>query len=161
MSALATCFWFDRDAEEAARFYVSLIPHSRIDAVFPYASDGPGGSAGGPMLVEFTLGGQRFQALNGGPQFPFTPAASIAVTCADQPEVDRLWDALCEGGSPGRCGWLTDRYGVSWQIVPRALGEMLQSGDRTASRRVTQALLAMTKLDGDALRAAFEGTAAA
>jgi predicted 3-demethylubiquinone-9 3-methyltransferase (glyoxalase superfamily) len=158
---IAPCLWFGGKAEEAARFYVSLLPDSRIDAVVPYSMDLPGGSPGDVMMVEFTLAGQAYLALNGNPSFQFTPAVSFAVGCADQAEVDRLWDALCEGGSPGRCGWLTDRFGVSWQIVPTALIAMMKDEDVARVRRVTQAMLPMSKLDLRALRAAFDNAVAA
>lgn len=161
MTKIAPCLWFAGKAEEAARFYVSLLPDSRIDAVVPYSMDLPGGSPGDVMMVEFTLAGQSYLALNGNPAFQFTPAVSFAVGCADQPEVDRLWDALCKGGSPGQCGWLMDRYGVSWQIVPTALIAMMKDEDVARVRRVTQAMLPMSKLDLRALRAAFDNPVAA
>jgi predicted 3-demethylubiquinone-9 3-methyltransferase (glyoxalase superfamily) len=113
------------------------------------------------MLVEFTLAGQSYLALNGGSNFQFTPAVSFSISCADQAEVDRLWDALCEGGSPGQCGWLKDRYGVSWQIVPTALIEMMKDKDPTKVRRVTEAMLPMTKPDIGALRKAYNSEATA
>src|SRR4051794_4388960 len=122
MSKIAPCLWFDGKAEEAANYYVSLLPASRVDTVLRYAAETPGGSPGQVMSVEFTLAGSRYMALNGGPYFQFTPAISFFVSCADQAEVDRLWSALSDGGAPQRCGWITDRYGVSWQIVPEALG---------------------------------------
>lgn len=161
MSKITTCLWFDGKAEEAARFYVSLLPESRIGAVVPYSIDLPGGTAGDVMLVEFTLGGQSCIALNGGPNVPFTHAMSLVVNCADQAEIDRLWDALTEGGAPVQCGWLTDRYGVCWQIVPTALGEMMKDGDPARVRRVTEAMLGMVKLDIGALTRAYDGAAAA
>ena len=132
MSKITTCLWFDGKAEEAARFYVSLLPDSRIDTVMPYMMEMPGGKPGDTMLVTFTLAGLSYMALNGGPHFQFSPAVSFIVNCADQAEVDRLWNTLLDGGSPMQCGWLTDRYGVSWQIVPTVLGEMMK--DRTRPR---------------------------
>lgn len=161
MSKIAPCLWFDGKAEEAARFYVSLLPDSRIDAILPYQVEGPGGSPGGVMAVEFTLAGESYIALNGGPAFTFTPAISLFVSCADQAEVDRLWGALSEGGQTQQCGWLTDRYGVSWQVVPTALGDMLKNGTPQQARRVTEALLGMVKLDVRALQDAYRGADAA
>lgn len=157
MSKISPCLWFDGKAEEAARFYVALLPDSRIDSVQTYPVETPGGKPGDVMLVEFTLAGQSFQALNGGPHYQFTPAISLSVDCADQAEVDRLWDRLIEGGgSPVQCGWLTDRYGVSWQIVPRALATMMKDRDPAKVRRVTEAMMTMIKLDVAGLRKAFE-----
>jgi predicted 3-demethylubiquinone-9 3-methyltransferase (glyoxalase superfamily) len=146
-SKIAPCLWFDGKAEEAARFYVSLLPDSRSDAVLPFG-------------VEFTLAGAGYISLNGGPNYQFTPAMSLFVSCADQAEVDRLWDALCDGGSPQRCGWVTDRYGVSWQIVPAALGRMMKDRDPERVRRVTEAMMTMIKLDIHALETAYRGAAA-
>lgn len=161
MSRIIPCLWFDGKAEEAARFYVSLLPDSRVDAVLPYSVDLPGGKPGDVMSVEFTLAGARYMALNGGPAFRFTPAISLFVPCADQAEVDRLWDALSDGGAPQQCGWVTDRYGVSWQVVPKALGEMLKDKDPARVRRVTEAMLQMVKLDIGTLERAYRGASAA
>lgn len=161
MSKIIPCLWFDGKAEEAANFYVSLLPDSHIDAVLPYTVETPGGKPGDVMSVEFTLAGLRYMALNGGPYFQFTPALSLFVNCADQAEVDRLWDALSAGGTPMQCGWITDRYGVSWQIVPEALGRMMKDRDTAKVRRVTEALLTMVKLDVDALERAYRGQSAA
>lgn len=161
MSTITPCLWFDGKAEEAARFYVSLLPDSRIDTVTPYSAETPGGSPGDAMTVEFTLAGQSYLALNGGPYFQFTPAISFLINCADQDEVDRLWDALSDGGSPQRCGWIADRYGVSWQIVPKVLGELMRDKDPVKARRVTEAMLQMIKLDSVALRQAYDGPPAA
>jgi predicted 3-demethylubiquinone-9 3-methyltransferase (glyoxalase superfamily) len=161
MSKITTCLWFDGKAEEAARFYVSLLPDSRIGSIVRYSMDMPGGSAGDVMLVTFTLAGCDYMALNGGPIYQFTPAVSFCVRCADQPEIDRLWDALCDGGAPGRCGWLKDRYGVSWQIVPAAIDEMMNSKDAAKIRRMTETMLPMSKIDVAALRNAFDGNPAA
>lgn len=160
MSKIAPCLWFDGKAEEAAQFYVSLLPDSQIDNIMRYRADTPGGSTGSVMAVNFTLAGQQFIALNGGPHFQFTPAISFFVNCAGQSEVDRLWGRLSEGGSTERCGWLRDRYGVSWQIVPTVLGEMLSDADPERARRVLQAMLQMIKLDIDALEKAYDGTSA-
>ena len=156
MSKITTCLWFDGKAEEAARFYVSLLPDSRIDTIMPYMMEMPGGKPGDTMLVTFTLAGLSYMALNGGPHFQFSPAVSFIVNCADQAEVDRLWSALLEGGSPMQCGWLTDRYGVSWQIVPIVLGEMMKDQDPAKVQRVTQAMLKMVKIDIAGLRKAYE-----
>ncbi len=148
MSKVATCLWFDRDGEAAARLYTSLIPNSRIDQVTPYKADTPGGEEGETMLVEFTLDGQQYQALNGGPIFKHTAAASIQVLTEDQTETDRLWDALIEGGgAPVQCGWLTDRWGLSWQIVPRRLAELTTDPDAGRARRATEAMLKQIKID--------------
>ena len=157
--SIAPCLWFDGKAEEAARFYVSLLPDSRIDGILPYSIDAPGGSprAGEVMMVEFTLSGRPYLALNGGPHFTFTPAISLAVSCRDQREVDRIWDALLEGGTVMQCGWITDRYGVTWQIVPKAFTEMLKDADIVRVRRVTEAMMTMVKLDLPALQDAFDG----
>jgi predicted 3-demethylubiquinone-9 3-methyltransferase (glyoxalase superfamily) len=157
MSKITPCLWFDGKAEEAARFYVSLLPDSRIDIVLPYPVETPGGKPGDTMLVEFTLAGESYMALNGGPYFQFTPALSLYVNCNGQAEVDRLWDALSDGGTPMQCGWITDRYGVSWQIVPAALGVMMKDKDTAKVRRATEAMLQMIKLDVAQLEKAYNG----
>ena len=157
MSKIRPCLWFDGEAEEAANYYVSLLPNSRIDRVQKNVMDSPAGKAGTVLVVEFTLAGQRFMALNGGTRFEYTHAISFAVDCADQAEVDRLWSALSGGGAIERCGWLKDRYGVSWQIVPTVLGEMLSDPDPAKAQRVMQAMLQMIKLDIAGLKAAYEG----
>jgi predicted 3-demethylubiquinone-9 3-methyltransferase (glyoxalase superfamily) len=161
MSKIAPCLWFDGEAEEAASFYVSLLPDSRIDRVQRNVMDSPAGKAGTVLVVEFTLAGQRFIALNGGARFEYTHAVSFHVGCADQAETDRLWDALGEGGSVERCGWLKDRYGVSWQVVPTVLGELLGDPDPAKARRVMEAMLGMVKLDIAGLEAAYGGGPAA
>lgn len=149
---LATCLWFDGQAEEAAALYTGLIPGSRIDRVMRLDPDGPA------LLVEFTLGGAPFQALNGGPRYRLTEAASISVRTADQAETDRLWAVLtADGGSEGQCGWLKDRFGLSWQIVPEALPRLLAAPDRDAAGRALQAMLGMRKIDIAALEASFRG----
>jgi predicted 3-demethylubiquinone-9 3-methyltransferase (glyoxalase superfamily) len=158
MSKISPCLWFDGQAEEAARFYVSLLPGSRIDAILNYAVDAPGGKAGAVMLVEFTLAGETYSALNGGPLFQFNEAISLSVSCADQAEVDRLWAAFTsDGGKPVQCGWLKDKFGVSWQIVPAALPRMLKDKDPAKARRVTEAMMKMVKLDLAALERAYAG----
>jgi predicted 3-demethylubiquinone-9 3-methyltransferase (glyoxalase superfamily) len=159
MSRIRPCLWFDGKAEEAARFYVSLLPASRIDAIMRYGIEAPGGLPGDVMSVEFTLNGAGYIALNGGPCPPFTPAISLFVSCADQAEVDRLWAALSAGGTPQPCGWVTDRYGISWQIVPTVLGEMLKDKDPAKVRRVTEAMLRMVKLDIGTLDHAYRRAA--
>jgi predicted 3-demethylubiquinone-9 3-methyltransferase (glyoxalase superfamily) len=152
------CLWYDGKAEEAANFYVSLIPDSRVLQVSRSPADTPSGPEGMVLLVDFTLGGQHLQALNGGPDFQFNESISIVIECEDQAEVDRLWEALtANGGEPGPCGWLKDRYGLSWQIVPKALNEMLEDDDADAARRTMEAMLKMGKLEVEELRRAFEG----
>jgi predicted 3-demethylubiquinone-9 3-methyltransferase (glyoxalase superfamily) len=147
--------WFDGKAEEAATFYVSIFANSRIARVTRYGNTGPG-PAGSVMTVVFELEGQEFIALNGGPQFKFTEAVSFSVSCQSQEEVDRFWEKLAAGGEPGPCGWLKDKYGLSWQIVPEVLLEMLQDRDPEKSARVMQAMLKMKKLDIRALQRAYE-----
>lgn len=161
MSKISPCLWFDGEAEEAARFYVSLLPDSRIEHVQKNPIDSPAGKAGSVLVVDFTLAGQRFMALNGGRRFEYTHAISFKIDCADQAEVDRLWDALSDGGSVEQCGWLKDRYGVSWQIVPTALIEMLTDPDPAKSQRVMAAIMRMVKLDIAAGKRAYDGEKAA
>ena len=158
MQKIVPCLWFDGDAEEAAAFYVTLFPDSRIDRVVRSPADNPSMKKGGVLVVDFTLNGQKYTGLNGGPQFPFTEAVSFQVHCDDQAEVDRLWDAIEDnGGKPSACGWISDRWGLSWQITPRELLEMIASEDRDAAERAMQAMLEMVKLDLPTLRRAFEG----
>ena len=147
MQKVTPCLWFDGQAEQAASYYVSLLPNSRIDRVVRSPADTPSGPAGMVLAVEFTLAGNKFSGLNGGPQFPFTEAVSFQIACDDQSEVDRLWAALSEGGSPSQCGWLKDRWGLSWQIVPKRLFQLLNDADPNRSRRAMQAMLKMRKLD--------------
>ena len=161
MSKIAPCLWFDGEAEEAAKLYVSLLPDSRIDHVQKNVTDSPAGKAGSVLIVKFTLAGQRFLALNGGTRFEYTHAISFQVDCADQAEVDRLWDGLSDGGAVERCGWLKDRYGVSWQIVPSVLPQLLGDPDPAKAQRVMQAMLQMVKLDIAGLKAAHAGAAGA
>jgi predicted 3-demethylubiquinone-9 3-methyltransferase (glyoxalase superfamily) len=157
MSKITPCLWFNGEAEEAANFYVSLLPDSKIEVVQRNMVDGRGGKAGTVLLVEFTLAGQRFMALNGGMRFEYTHAVSFKIDCADQAEVDRLWETLtANGGEPGRCGWLKDRFGVSWQIVPTALVKYLGGADRAGAQRALQAMLAMGKLEIAGLAKAYE-----
>jgi predicted 3-demethylubiquinone-9 3-methyltransferase (glyoxalase superfamily) len=162
MSKVSPCLWFDGEAEEAAKFYVSLLPDSRIETIQRNIIDSPAGKAGTVLVAEFTLAGQRFMALNGGKAFDFTHAISFKIDCADQAEVDRLWDALlADGGAAERCGWLKDRFGVSWQIVPTALPKYLGGSDAAGARRAMQAMMGMVKLDIEGLRRAYEGKSAA
>jgi predicted 3-demethylubiquinone-9 3-methyltransferase (glyoxalase superfamily) len=142
------CLWFDGRAEEAASFWVSLLPDSHVDKVWRSPADTPSGPAGMVLTVDFTLGGQRFQGLNGGPEFRFNEATSFVIECEDQAEVDRLWDALtADGGEPGPCGWLKDRFGVSWQITPRRLIELTEDPDPERARRAMEAMLEMGKIE--------------
>ncbi len=161
MSKISPCLWFDGEAEAAASFYVSLLPDSRIETIQRNVVDGPAGKAGSVLVVEFTLAGQRFMALNGGMHFEYTHAISFKIDCIDQAEVDRLWEALADGGQVERCGWLKDRFGVSWQIVPKALTDYLGGPDREGARRAMQAMLKMVKLDIEGLKRAYEGKEAA
>lgn len=157
MSKASTCLWFGKDAEAAVRFYVSIVPDSAIDHVLHSPAAWPGGEAGEVVLVSFRLGGQSFQALNGGEPADYGTAASISVSCADQDEVDRLWTALtADGGSEIACGWLRDRWGVPWQIVPEALPRLLTNPDPAVSARVFAAMTGMVKLDVEALERAAE-----
>ena len=159
MSKISPCLWFNGEAEAAANFYVSLLPGSKIEIVQKNIIDGPSGKAGTVLLVEFTLAGQRFMALNGGMRMDYTHAISFKIDCADQAEVDRLWDGLLAGGGEAaRCGWLKDRYGVSWQIVPTALPTYLGGADRAGAQRAMQAMHGMVKLDIEGVKKAYEGT---
>ena len=149
--------WYAKEAEEAAAFYASIFPDSRVDRVTPLRSDTPSGPAGTVKVVDFTLFGQRFQAISAGPLDPFNHAISMVVLCDDQAELDRYWGALLEGGQPEACGWLRDKYGVCWQIVPAVLDELMSDQDAARSKRVTDAMLKMVKLDIAMLRAAYDG----
>ncbi len=158
MAKITPCLWFDGKAEEAAEFYVTLLPDSHVNEVWRSPADTPSGPAGTVLTVDFTLAGQQFQGLNGGPEFSFNEAVSFVIDCEDQAEVDRLWDALiAEGGEPGPCGWLKDRFGLSWQIVPRELNEMMDDPDQDRARRAMEAMLQMGKIEVDALRRAADG----
>ncbi|RII19793.1 3-demethylubiquinone-9 3-methyltransferase [Streptomyces sp. YIM 130001] len=157
MQKIRPCLWFDNEAEEAANFYVSLFDNSRITGIERYREEGMR-EPGSVMTVEFELDGQQYQGLNGGPEFKFNEAISFSVDCADQKEVDDLWEKLIEGGGePGPCGWLKDKYGLSWQIVPRVLPELLADPDEEKAGRVMKAMLAMGKIDVEALRKAYDG----
>jgi predicted 3-demethylubiquinone-9 3-methyltransferase (glyoxalase superfamily) len=152
------CLWFDGQAEQAAAFYASIFPNSSVDKVTRAAADNPSGKKGDVLTVDFTLDGEPFNGLNGGPDFRFNESISFIVDCADQAEVDRYWDALvADGGEHGPCGWLKDRFGVSWQIVPRRLYELLEGPDAGASERAMQAMLQMGKLDVETLERAYAG----
>jgi predicted 3-demethylubiquinone-9 3-methyltransferase (glyoxalase superfamily) len=145
MSGITPCLWFDTDGEEAANFYTSLFPNSTILNVSRYGEGGPR-AAGTVMTVSFELDGLEFLALNGGPNYTFSEAVSFMVSCADQDEVDRYWEALSEGGEEGPCGWLKDRFGLSWQIVPKALPRLLGDPDPAKAQRVMQAMMGMKKI---------------
>lgn len=157
MQKITPFLWFDKDAEDAARFYVSLFPDSRIESVTRSPADTPSGPAGRVLTVEFTLCGTRYVALNGGPQFPFTEAVSLQISCADQAEVDRFWEALTEGGAESQCGWLKDRWGLSWQVTPTRLHQLLGDPDPDRSRRAVEAMLQMKKIDIATLERAADG----
>lgn len=159
MQKISSCLWFDSQAEEAARYYVSLFKNSKVLEVARYGEAGAkvsGRPQGSVMTVKFQLEGQEFVALNGGPLFKFTEAISLIVNCETQAEVDELWEKLSADGEKGPCGWLKDRYGLSWQIVPTALGEMMQAKDPKKSERVMEALLQMKRLDIAGLKRAYE-----
>jgi predicted 3-demethylubiquinone-9 3-methyltransferase (glyoxalase superfamily) len=156
MQKITPFLWFDGKAEEAMNFYVSVFKNSKVGRVSRYGEAGPG-PKGTVMSATFQLEGQDFFALNGGPQFVFTPAISFFVNCETQQEVDELWDKLSEGGKKERCGWLKDRYGLSWQIIPSILGKLLQDPDAEKAGRVMQAMLQMDKIDIKRLKQAHEG----
>ncbi len=155
MQKIIPFLWYDKEAEEAANFYVSVFKDSKILSVTRYGEAGPG-PKGTVMSVTFRLEGQDFSALNGGPIYKFTPAISLFVNCTTQAEIDELWEKLSAGGQKGQCGWLTDKYGVSWQVVPTILGEMLNDKDPAKAERVVRAMLQMTKLDLGKLKQAYE-----
>ena len=164
LSKITTCLWFDNQAQEAADFYVSIFPNSKLANSEKYSEAGQdvhGKAPGSTMVVAFEIEGQHFVGLNGGPAaWSFNEAISFQIDCADQAEVDHYWDKLSEGGDPAkqRCGWVSDKFGVSWQVVPAALKEMLGSSDREAAGRATVAMMKMKKLDIAGLRKAFEGS---
>lgn len=157
MSKIAPCLWFDGEAEQAATFYTSLLPDSRINHVQRNPGARPAGESGAVLVVYFTLAGQRFLALNGGQRFEYTNAVSLYIDCDDQAEVDRLWEALGAGGAPLACGWLKDRYGVPWQIIPRAVPDMLADPDPAKAARAFEAMMQMVKIDVAALQRAYDG----
>ena len=156
MQAITPFLWFDTEAEDAARFYVSLFPDSQLGAIARYGEAGPG-AACSVMTVAFELNGMSFVALNGGPVYQFTEAFSLQVPCDDQAEIDRLWAALTEGGEESRCGWLKDRWGLSWQIIPSRLPQLIGGDDPQKARRALEAMFAMNKFDIAALERAREG----
>ncbi len=155
MQKITTFLWFDDQAEDATNFYTSIFRNSKVGRVSRYGDAGPG-PKGSVMVATFTLEGQEFMALNGGPVYTFTPAVSLYVSCETQQEVDDLWARLSAGGKPGRCGWLEDKFGLSWQIIPRALGELMGDKDPARAGRVMQAMLQMDKIDVAGLRQAYE-----
>ncbi len=156
MQKITPFLWFDGKAEEAANFYVSVFKNSKILNVVRYGEAGPG-PKGSAMVVSFEIEGQKFSALNGGPQYTFSPAISFLVDCETQPEVDELWTKLTVGGKEVQCGWLTDKFGVSWQIIPRAFMEMMQDKDPVKSQRVFKAMLQMVKIDVEVLNRVYRG----
>jgi predicted 3-demethylubiquinone-9 3-methyltransferase (glyoxalase superfamily) len=159
MNSPYPCLWFDAKAEEAATFYTSLFPDSHVDKVWRSPADTPSGPAGMVLTVDFTLRGQRFQGLNGGPDFSFNEAISFVIECEDQAEADRLWDALtADGGEPGPCGWLKDRFGVSWQIVPTEVVALMEDPDPDRARRAMEAMLQMGRIEVDGVRRAADAT---
>ncbi len=156
MQRITPYLWFEDQAEEAASFYTSIFKNSKINEISRYGEGGPG-PAGSVMLVSFELDGQQFIALNGGPQFQFTEAISFVINCESQEEIDYMWDKLTEGGEESMCGWLKDRYGISWQVVPTALPELLNAPNPGAQQRVMEVFLKMSKIDLPTLRLAYEG----
>src|SRR5690348_11901179 len=157
MQKITPFLWYSREAEQAATFYASIFPASRVTRVLTLPSESPSGPPGSVKIVEFVLFGQSFTAMSAGPLDPFNHAISFVVNCDDQAELDRYWNALLEGGKPEQCGWLKDRYGVSWQIVPAILDRMIADPDRTRAARVAEKMLTMVKLDVAALKAAYDG----
>ena len=158
MPQIVPFLWFEKDAEAAARFYVSLLPDSRLDGVSPLPVDTPSGPAGSVQVVDFTLAGQPYQAINAGPLDPFNHAVSFMIQCDTQAEIDRIWDAhLKNGGKAEQCGWLKDRWGLYWQITPTGFSEMMRSPNREGAKRAATAMLKMVKLDMAALQRAFDG----
>jgi predicted 3-demethylubiquinone-9 3-methyltransferase (glyoxalase superfamily) len=153
------CLWFDGRAEEAAEFYTSIFKNSSVGKITRYGEAGPG-TPGSVMTVTFEIAGQEFMGLNGGPQFQFSPAISFVVHCKNQRQVDYYWDRLIEGGAPSQCGWLTDKFGVSWQVVPNALPKMLKDKDPERAQRVMAAMMPMVKLDVKTLKDAYKGKGA-
>ncbi len=157
ISSVVPHLWYTDKAEEAAAFYASLLPDSRVDSVTSLPADTPSGPAGSVKVVEFTLVGRPFMAITAGPLDPLNHAVSFMINCSTQEEIDRLWDALSQGGTTEQCGWLKDRYGLCWQIVPEILGEMMKDRNRDRARRVTEAMLGMVKLDIAGLQKAYDG----
>ncbi len=156
MQMISPFLWFDTQAEEAAKFYVSVFKNAKMGRIARYPEGTPG-KAGSVMTVSFELNGQEFVALNGGPHYAITPAISFVVNCEDQGEVDYYWDKLVAGGKPVQCGWLTDKYGVSWQVVPVQMIDMFADGDTAKTERVAEAMMKMIKLDLPTLQRAYDG----
>lgn len=159
MQKITPFLWYSKEAEEAASFYASILPDSRVSRVTTLPSESPSGPPGSVKIVEFVLCGQSFIAMSAGPLDPFNRAVSFVVNCDDQAELDRYWSALVEGGAAEQCGWLKDRYGLSWQIVPTALGQMMAGPDRAKAKRASDAMMKMVKIDIAVLQAAYAGTA--
>ncbi|MGH2952315.1 MAG: VOC family protein [Solirubrobacterales bacterium] len=160
MPTLTPFLWYSKEAEEAANFYASIFPDSRVDRVYTMPADSPSGPAGSVAVVEFTVLGRPLQAMSAGPLDPFNHAISFVVTCDTQAEIDKYWDALLVGGRPEACGWLTDRYGLSWQIVPKVMFELMSDPDREKAKRASEAMLNMVKFDiAELKRAAGEKAA--
>jgi predicted 3-demethylubiquinone-9 3-methyltransferase (glyoxalase superfamily) len=161
MNKITPCLWFEGTAEEAAQFYTSIFPDSRITTVRRAATETPSGPQDIVLTVEFSVAGQDFIGLNGGPEFKFNESVSFSIDCADQAEVDRYWEVLIQGGGEHSvCGWLKDRYGLSWQVVPRQINEYVDGPDREGAKRAMEAMLTMTKLNIEELREAYEGVPA-
>lgn len=158
MQKITPFLWYSKEAEEAAAFYVSIFPDSRVNRVSALPSESPSGPPGSVKIVDFVLFGQSFVAMTAGPLDPFNHAVSFVVNCESQAEIDRYWDALLRGGSPEQCGWLKDRFGLSWQIVPTVLFEMMADPDQAKAKRAADAMLKMVKFDIAALKAAYAGT---
>ncbi len=157
MTRIIPSLWYNTQAEEAAKFYASILPNSKVDSVSSLPAESPSGPAGSVKIVEFTLLGQPFFAMSAGPLDDFNHSVSFQVECENQAEIDRLWDALGAGGTIEQCGWLRDRYGLCWQIVPKILGEMMKDPDRARAKRVAEAMLKMVKLDIAGLQQAYHG----
>ena len=157
MTRIIPHLWYSKEAEEAAAFYASVIPNSKVDRVTTLPADTPSGPPGSVKIVEFTLLGQPFVAFSAGPLDPFNHAVSFMIECDDQAEIDRLWDALSKGGRIEQCGWLRDRYGLAWQITPKVLGQMIKDQDRSKAKRVAEAMMEMVKLDIAGLQRAYNG----
>jgi predicted 3-demethylubiquinone-9 3-methyltransferase (glyoxalase superfamily) len=158
MQKITPFLWYSTQAEEAAAFYASLFPDSRVERVVTLPSESPSGPPGSVKVVDFVLFGQRFVAMTAGPLDPFNHAVSFVVNCENQAEIDRYWHALLDGGTPEQCGWLKDRFGLSWQIVPTVLGEMMADPDRAKAKRAADAMLKMVKIDIATLQAAYTGS---
>ena len=160
MQKITPFLWYAKEAEEAAKFYTSIFPNSRVVRVTAMQSESPSGPPGSVKVVEFVLFGQDFTAMTAGQMDPFNHAVSFVVNCEDQAEIDKYWNALLEGGQPEACGWLKDRYGVSWQITPTLLGKLMADPDKAKSKRASDAMMTMVKIDIAALKAAHEGKSA-